>query len=310
MRPGAPGHQRVGVVLPPGVGHQAGGRAVGVLPRVDVERATVGVRGADAGSVDDLAAVERRGVAGRHRPVVVGTVQPTGPAEPVHPVHRPDREALRVHLGEGAGHPGRSARGGDQLAAVAISVVAPVVDAHQTEAGATDRAAAVPRTAGHLPPDAVRDAGDGGVGAVADGPALRRNVDPRLGRGAREPHRLSGRQVVDPVHGAAVAGDPVALAHDRAPPRVDPRPHPEGRLSLSVGVDRGGPFPAAVAEPLVEPNRARHRLTQAGAPPAPGPRSDGRRRPPSARRPRPRCCAGPAAPAGDPTRPEHGCRRL
>ena len=48
MRPGAPGHQRVGVALPPRVRHQAGGRAVGVLPGVDVERPPVGVRGADA----------------------------------------------------------------------------------------------------------------------------------------------------------------------------------------------------------------------------------------------------------------------
>ncbi|HEY6551017.1 MAG TPA: GlsB/YeaQ/YmgE family stress response membrane protein [Solirubrobacterales bacterium] len=142
---------------------------VRILERVEVERPAVGVFGPDAAAAGDGAAVEGRGVVGRHAAVVVGAVG-------IDQVHLADREAQPVERAHRLQH----CRGGvavdDQPAPVGPPVEPPVADPEQAQICKANRAATMPGDAGHPRPGAVLN----GLGRTVEGqvfttvPPLRR----------------------------------------------------------------------------------------------------------------------------------------
>ncbi len=269
MLPRAPGDPGVAPAGPPAVGRPAVRGVVGVLPRVDVEGAAVGVGRANAGPADDVATVERGGVARPHRLVVVGAAQAVGPPEPVDAVERAQRQLTAVHRGEGAPDVVDGVGAGDDLATVAVAVVGPVVDPEQPQLRTADRTAPVPGAAGHLVPHPVRDRRDPRVGPLALGVGLVGQVDPRSRRRTGQPDRGAGREVVDPVDAAAVGRDPVEPGRLDPPAGVGAGGDLEGRPALGIGARASVLPPVLARESALEQHPAAHGVTVAGAPAQP-----------------------------------------
>jgi hypothetical protein len=116
----------------------------------------------------DVAEVERRGVVGGHRRIVVA-------AEDVDQVHAGDGEAQRVQAGEDVQHLLGQRRGHHQLPAGQPAAAVPVVEGQERQGG-EGRAARI------------------GVPGLADHPLAQRRRDGGVGADEGEAHRRSTRK--------------------------------------------------------------------------------------------------------------------